>query len=181
MTLPQGPVVAWSLAVRVLHWALALAVLLALATHEVVRIHDWIGYGALALAALRTVLGLVGPRSMRFAAFVRAPNVAWAYARAALQARERRHLNHNPLGGWMIVALLGLSLLAGASGALYVTDAFWGLEWLGELHEGSGELFYFLVPLHVGGVLLASWRHRENLAAAMVHGRKRAPAGDDQA
>ncbi len=177
----QGPVAVWSLPVRLLHWALALAVVVALATHEAGRIHEWIGYGALVLAVLRTGLGLIGPRSMRFTAFVRAPKVAWAYARDVLQGRERRHLNHNPLGGWMIVALLGFGVLAGASGALYVTDAWWGVAWLGDLHDASGQAFYLLVPLHVGGVLLASLRHRENLAAAMVHGRKRAAAGDDVA
>ncbi len=181
MTPAQGLVAVWSRPLRVLHWALALAVVAALASHEAGRIHEWIGYGVLALAALRTLLGFIGLRSMRFAAFVPAPQVAMAYARDVLRGRERRHLNHNPLGGWMIVALLGFSVLAAASGALYVTDAFWGREWLAELHESSGELFYLLLPLHVGGVLLASWRHRENLAAAMLHGRKRAPAGDDQA
>ncbi len=126
MTPAQGLVAVWSWPLRVLHWALALAVVAALASHEAGRIHEWIGYGVLALAALRTLLGFIGRRSMRFAAFVPAPQVAMAYARDVLRGRERRHLNHNPLGGWMIVALLGCSVLAAASGALYVTDAFWG-------------------------------------------------------
>ena len=47
------------------------------------------------------------------------------------------------------------------------------------LHQLSGWTFAGLVPLHVAGVLLVSYRQRENLLAAMLSGRKRAAAPGD--
>jgi cytochrome b len=75
----------------------------------------------------------------------------------------------------MVVALLVHVKLVGASGWLYSTDTFWGVEWVGETHDALAILLLVLVGLHVAGVVFTSVAHRENLVAAMVHGRKRAP------
>lgn len=177
---PAPTVPVWGLAVRLGHWALAASVLACLWLHEGGPWHERLGYAALALAALRSGAGLLAPaRHLRFAGFVQGWRHTRAYAAALLQRREPRHLGHNPLGGWMILALLASALLAGGSGALYATDRFWGDPLLYALHQVGGWAFAVLVPLHLGGVLLTSWLQRENLVRAMLTGRKRAPAPAD--
>jgi cytochrome b len=171
---PTRPV--WSVGTRLLHWTLAISMIASFATHEGGgQVHEWTGYLALAAAALRVALGFFAGGMWRFATFVRGIRATAAYTRAVWQHREPHYLGHNPLGGWMVVALLADALAAGATGWLYVTDRFWGVQWLGELHGALGQVLIPLLLLHVAGVVFTSIRQRENLAAAMVHGRKRVP------
>ncbi|MGH8175711.1 MAG: cytochrome b/b6 domain-containing protein [Steroidobacter sp.] len=164
----------WDPLVRIGHWLLAFSVLVAwLTRHSPGRWHEWIGYASLVIVGVRLIWGWRGSRHARFAAFLRSPRDTLAYAGAMLRQREPRSLGHNPLGGWMIVALVINVTLVGASGWLYTTDRYWGVEWVETLHSTLTDVLLVLIGLHVAGVMYASWRHRENLIAAMFHGRKK--------
>jgi cytochrome b len=171
-TRPMAPV--WDAAVRILHWTLVLSVATAwLTRHSPGRWHEWIGYAALAVVAARIAWGFIGSRHARFADFIRSAPATAAYTRDVLAARERRFVGHNPLGGWMVLALLAMVVLVGFTGWLYTTDRFWGVDWVEETHETLSNILFTLVALHIAGVVFTSIRHRENLVASMLHGRKR--------
>ena len=169
----------WDLLVRVAHWTLVLSVAGAWLTAELEvetarRVHEWLGYTALAVIAVRLVWGWIGSAHARFDDFVRGPVKTIAYARSVIRRADARYLGHNPLGGWMVVALLVMVALAGGSGWLSVTDRFWGVEWVQELHETLANLLLVLAGFHIAGVIYTSVHHRENLVRAMITGRKRA-------
>ncbi|WP_457445208.1 cytochrome b/b6 domain-containing protein [Roseateles sp. P5_E4] len=174
----------WDGLVRLLHWTLAAAVATAwISGHwppsHFDAWHHTAGYVAGAAVMLRLVWGFVGHGYARLAQFVRRPRTVLAYARAMRAGRERRYVGHNPLGGWMVLALWSTAALLTLSGWLYTTDWLWGYEWLSDLHAMLAWLVATLVIGHLGGVLLTSWRHRENLVSAMFSGMKRAPGSDD--
>ena len=180
-TQPSPSVAVWDPLVRVFHWALVISVAASWITHEIGR--EWhipIGYVTLVLVAVRVVWGFMGPRYARFAQFAQRPSGVLAYLGALARGTEARYLGHNPAGAVMILALLACVVAVGASGWLYTTDRFWGEEWLEEAHEALASGLLLLAAVHVGGVVLASRRHHENLARAMVTGRKRAPEAGDR-
>ena len=158
---------------RMLHWTLALSMIASFVTHEGGgRLHEWTGYLALAAATIRVAMGLVGNGYWHFSQFVTGVGKTWAYARSVWAQREPRYMGHNPLGGWMVLALLADALATGLTGWLYTTDQFWGLAWLEELHGLLGHALLPLLFLHIAGVIFTSRRHHENLLGSMLHGRK---------
>ena len=172
----------WDAPVRLLHWGMVTAVAMAWwSRSDTGPLHERVGYAVMALLAARLAWGFCGGRYARFAQFVRAPRATLAYAHAALAGRAPRYIGHNPLGGWMVLALLANLSLLGFTGWLQTTDMFWGYAWLAYLHKYLGWALLALVALHVGGMLWTSRAHRENLARAMVTGGKAPPGRHDVA
>jgi cytochrome b len=87
--------------------------------------------------------------------------------------RASRYLGHNPAGGAMVIALLATLVALCATGIMMTTEAFWGVQWVDDLHQLASDFSLILIGLHVAGVILASLEHHENLILAMITGWKR--------
>ena len=163
----------WDAPVRVFHWLMALSFAGAWLTAESERwrtLHVTLGYTMAGLIAFRLVWGLVGTRHARFANFVRGPRAVVRYLGSLVRGRPEHHTGHNPAGALAIVALLGTAALVVFSGWATYND-LWGGR-LEDLHEGAAGALMALVGLHLAGVVVSSWLHRENLVAGMVTGYK---------
>jgi cytochrome b len=172
-------ILVWDAPVRVFHWLMVASFAGAYLSAESERwrmLHVTLGYTMAGLVAFRILWGLVGTRHARFASFVRGPAAVARYVGALLRGRPERHAGHNPAGALAIVALLGLALAVTASG--WATFNQLGGDWLEELHEAVANIMLAVVGVHVAGVAISSWLHRENLVGAMISGRKPGPPED---
>lgn len=165
----------WDPFIRIFHWSLVgLFILAYVSGDETEWLHLTAGYAIAGLILLRIIWGFVGPRYARFSDFVRTPRQVIGYVHAAIRLRSTRYLGHNPAGGAMIIALLAMIIAVSVTGIMMTTDAFWGAQWVEDLHEWLVNATLVLVGLHVAGVIMTSIEHGENLVKAMFTGRKRA-------
>jgi len=198
----------WDIGIRVFHWALFAAFVIAYLTsgYETI-VHIYSGYLIAGLVVFRLVWGLLGTQYARFNNFIYSPAVVFAYiSRVITRQPTRRYVGHNPAGGWMVLALLlclatvsvsGLKLyaLVENSGPFAAIDFEPGLvgvahtdvdeiyqwseeaeeaeELWEEIHESSTNLALLLIILHIGGVIISSKMHGENLVRAMLTGMKK--------
>jgi cytochrome b len=177
----------WDVAVRLFHWSLAVALVIGYVTREEhYELHLQAGYAVLGLVSFRIVWGFIGTRHARFHNFVASPARAFGYVRGLVAGRSPRYLGHNPAGGNMVVLMLAALVTVSASGIaldaaenragpLAQWDLFLYTDRIETLHAVSADACVLLALVHLLGVALSSWRHRENLLLAMLTGRKRAP------
>lgn len=180
-TVPAAPrIKVWDLPLRLFHWALLVAVTVAIVSAEVggnwMDLHGQAGLAVAGLLAFRWTWGLVGSRTARFAQFFPTPERLKAYL-----GGRWRGLGHNPLGALSVFALLGL-LSAQVGTGLFGNDeiAFtgplnglveesFGLR-LTEWHEDLAGLLFVLLGLHVAAIVFHRVVKRHNLIKPMVTG-----------
>jgi cytochrome b len=176
--LPGGATVqVWDLPVRVFHVLLIACVLGAYLSGDSEHWRLWhvnLGYAMSGLVAFRILWGFAGSRYARFGSFVRGPAAVLRYLRSLAARQPEHHTGHNPAGAVAILGLLALAALTGLSGWAAYNEI--GGERLKEAHEVVANAMMTLVGIHVLGVIVGSWLHRENLVLAMITGRKRSAA-----
>jgi cytochrome b len=177
----------WDLPTRIFHWAVVALVLAQWCSAEWNLLSmDWhfrFGYALLALVLFRIAWGFVGSDSARFARFLAGPTRVADYAPTLAQRAPSAHAGHNPLGGWAVLAMLGV-LLAQSLTGLFSTDdiSLYGplservsadvAETMTELHATLTDVIVVLIGLHLAAVAwYAIWK-RDRLVAAMFSGRK---------
>jgi cytochrome b len=167
------PIRVWDAPVRAFHWLMVLCFAGAYMTAESEKwrlLHVTLGYTLGGLVVFRLVWGLVGTRYARFSSFVRGPAAVLRYLKSLPGSHPEHHLGHNPAGAVAIVLLLSAGVCVVASGWATYND--FGGEWLAQAHGWLGDAMLAVVLVHIAGVVVATWLHRENLVRSMVTGYK---------
>lgn len=176
----------WDLPVRIFHWLLVSAFIMAWLSYDDSRyldVHVFAGYLFLGLLLFRLVWGAFGSHYARFKEFAYRPAEVWSYIKGLFGQDLRRYIGHNPAGAWAIFALISLGVLLTVSGLLVLGGeeqqgpfahliGFRQSPPLRSLHEFSAWTLLGLVLIHVCGVISESLLHRENLIGAMFRGHK---------
>lgn len=163
----------WDPFVRIFHWSLVTCIVLNQFVLEAGETaHEWTGYTASALVLLRLVWGFVGSRHARFADFFPTPQRLGRHLQALRRGEQPHYDGHNPLGALMMLALMVLVLSLGLTGWLQTTDAYWGEEWLMELHEWLANGLLLAAGLHAAAAIVMGRLERTRLIRAMITGHK---------
>jgi len=177
----------WEWEIRLFHWLLVLSILGAYLTtmrENLLLLHAVFGSLAAGLILFRVGWGFIGGKHGRFSAFVLSPKQIWNYFQQLLQRKPVRYLTHNPLAGIAVLFFLFLISTIVFSGLV----ALWGQEKIGYLahwfplemgiqvahfHHEVSELLLLLIAVHLMGVFVDTWMHRENIIRSMFNGRKK--------
>ncbi|UTH72959.1 cytochrome b/b6 domain-containing protein [Chromobacterium sp. IIBBL 290-4] len=182
----------WDAPTRLFHWTLVLLFagmwFCAEQGGDWLQYHIYCGVALAALLVFRLIWGVVGSQTARFSNFVRGPRAILRYLKGEMPEREAP--GHNPLGGWMVVAML-LALLAQVGTGLFSADVDSYLydgplakhidgslaESLTSVHKLLFNGLLGLIALHVTAIILYRVVKKQNLVRPMLTGYKQM-AGD---
>lgn len=161
--------------IRVLHAVFAGGMIAALALgfgleeeHPWFAAHVAAGLVAGGALVLRLVLGVLGPRQVRFTSWPLRPHDFVRWVKTLWQRTASDHLwaGHNPAASWVMLGILGTAAALLLTGILDSDD----------VHEGLAVAMLVLIGAHLAGLVVHTFHARENITLAMLDGRKRAPA-----
>ena len=189
----QTHLVAWDVPLRIFHWIRVALIICAWVSYTyaenfsdpLLKWHRLNGLAILTLLVWRLLWGVAGSGTARFSSFVKGPRAALAYARSLMGGRTQRYLGHNPLGAWMVLALL-LTVFVQASFGLFTVDhndltagplyrfvseeaTKFASRWH---HRVFDWLLLPLIAIHFAANVLYGLIKREPLIPAMITGRK---------
>jgi cytochrome b len=152
----------WSFRTRLLHWLIAVPVLVNFFLEGGETLHELLGYLAVGAVVLRILWGFIAHDQANFSAF----------PFSQVFAPRRDHPGHNPQASWIYVCIWALVGGLGVTGFMMELDAFWGEEWLEDLHENLSHGLLALVIFHLLGIAFDSWKYRRKTWRGMITGRR---------
>lgn len=177
----------WDLPTRIFHWTMVLlmALLWSSADNGEMQWHQIFAYCLLILIGFRLLWGLIGSDTAKFSHFVHHPKIVMEYLKEARTKGVSRALGHNPMGGYMVVALIAVICVQLVTGLFATDDIFTEGPLYNYVSSGSSAFLTWLHKLNFNFILLLAAIHvlavvvhaikGDRLVGAMLSGYKRIP------
>jgi len=165
-------ILVWRWPVRLMHWSMVAAFTVAMWNRdsELQRMtHVYAGYVMASMLTARIVYGFVANDLAAFRRFPPSLVKGIKYAIALVMGRARNYLGHNPAGALAIYGMLLLGFaVVGTGYSAFQYDWDLAKEW----HHHFAYAWFWLICLHLFGVVMGSLAHKEFLVTAMITGCK---------
>ncbi|QEW08057.1 cytochrome b/b6 domain-containing protein [Nitrincola iocasae] len=178
----------WDWSLRVFHWSLPVLLFLLWfsATQsenfDAIEHHMLLAQILLGLMIYRIIWGFIGTPAARFSRFITGPRSWRGYAMSIIRRQPLAYMGHNPLGGLMVLVLLGalsFQLLTGLftdddilfSGPLASTASQDTVSWMSSWHRRFFDWILILIGVHLLAIVFYKLLG-EGLVKAMFTGRK---------
>ncbi|WP_415406319.1 cytochrome b/b6 domain-containing protein [Sulfurovum sp. CS9] len=178
----------WTLPTRIFHSLLVLFTLSAYITSEwddLLTLHVALGTALGMLLLYRVLWGVIGPKYSRFSDFNLNITALKEYL-LSLFNPKKKYIGHNAAASYAMVGIIIVILLLTITGLLtygtqenrgifsFLHDTFLkDMEFFEEIHEFLGAVLWFLIAVHVGGVLVDRLLHaKDGTLTSIIDGHK---------
>jgi cytochrome b len=166
-------ILVWDIPARLFHWGFAISLTAAIVGGFLVeeerplfQLHMLFGIVGLFLLVIRLAMGFAGSRYSRFTSFPLDPREVVRYLASAAVSKTKLYAGNNP--GSATAAVLMFLLVP----ALFISGIGYGGESIEKLHEPFAWALLVVIIMHLAGLAWHTIRHRENIALAMITGKK---------
>ncbi len=180
----------WDFPLRLFHWALFVSIVGAIISAKIgiLWVHERFGLTVLGLIVFRIFWGFLGGNYARFRQFLARPQMAFQELKLLLkQAPEldpksdvEAKAGHSALGGYAVMALLGIPVFMAISGTMSSDDVLYegplahllptAIDTATSAHHLGEKLLFLILFLHISAILFYKFKKKRNLTKAMVTG-----------
>ncbi len=169
----ESPII-WGRPIRIIHWMVAGGILLnRFALEGGDPPHLWVGYTVVALVVLRLIWGIAAKKgAVAFRTWPLRVSDLMTFFQSHFSRVKHDYSAHNPAASYTYLVIWAIILCLGITGFMMGLDAFWGDEWLEDLHGTLANVLIALVIVHLIGIMVDAYLFKRKSWLVMITGRR---------
>ncbi|MCX6116840.1 MAG: cytochrome b/b6 domain-containing protein [Proteobacteria bacterium] len=165
--------IVWDKFTRFVHWTIATCVVLNLyIVEEGDPPHEWIGYAAVAFVFIRSIWGIFANGHANFRQWPLTFSELQTFVKNEIQRKPKPYPGHNPAASYTYIAIWSLIAALAISGFMMGLDAFWGEEWLENVHNAFSIILQICILAHLLGIAVDSYHFKRKTWMGMITGTR---------